>query len=121
MIIEGTVVHGKKLGRTLGFPTANLHPENRQGDGPDGVYAGWLWVEGECRPCMVNIGHHPTLPGGGRSVEAHLFDFDGDLYGRRAVLETAEYIRGEVKFASPEDLRLQLEKDCISARKILGI
>lgn len=121
MRIEGKVVHGKQLGRTIGFPTANLHTERREGEGPNGVYAAWFCVDGRRLPCMVNIGHHPTLPEGGESVEAHIFDFSEDIYGRDAVLETVTYLRGEVKFPSAEALRTQLEKDRETCRALLKI
>ena len=109
--IEGSVARGRQLGRTLGFPTANLRPERVEGEGPDGVYAGWFLLDGARLPCMLNIGSHPTLPGGGRSFEAHIFHYDGDLYGRHAAVETVEYIRPEIRFPSPEALAAQLEKD----------
>lgn len=120
MIIEGRVVQGKQLGRTIGFPTANIEAECRLGDGPDGVYAAWIDVEGVRCGAMVNIGHHPTLPEGGRTVEAHIFDFCGDVYGMQVRLETVAYLRPERKFGSVDELRNQLEKDKITARTILG-
>lgn len=120
MIIEGIVVYGRQLGRTLGFPTANIAPERIEGSGPDGVYAAWFDCEGVRRACMLNIGTHPTLPGGGKSVEAHVFDFSGKLYGLSARVETVAYLRGEQKFASPEALREQLALDAGRAREILS-
>lgn len=119
MKIEGIVVHGKHLGRTIGFPTANLRADKREGEGPNGVYAAWFHVDGCRLPCMVNIGHHPTLPGGGETVEAHIFDFSGDIYGKEAILETVAFLRSEEKFPSPEALRLQLEKDRETSRSLL--
>ena len=111
MIIEGKVVKGKQLGRTIGFPTANIDAERREGEGPDGVYAALIDVDGARYGCMVNIGHHPTLPEGGKTVEAHIFDFEGDAYGKNVRLETVGFIRPEQKFASVEALKAQLEKD----------
>lgn len=120
MRIEGAVVHGRGLGHALGFPTANIAPEQIAGDGPDGVYAGWFIAESGIKlPCMLNIGQHPTLPGGGRSFEAHILDFDGDLYGKRAAVETTAYLRGEQRFPSPEALREQLTRDRQRCREIL--
>ena len=119
MKIEGIVVRGRQLGRTLGFPTANLQPERIEGDGPDGVYAAWFELDGARIPCMLNIGSHPTLPGGGRSVEAHLFRFSGDLYGRRAAVETVAYLPGESRFPSPEALRAQLVRDAALSLSLL--
>ena len=119
MRIEGAIVRGRRLGHALGFPTANLRPERVEGEGPDGVYAAWFELDGERLPCMLNIGSHPTLPGGGRSFEAHIFADVGELYGRRAAVETVEYLRGEVRFPSPEALRAQLEADRARSLEIL--
>ena len=121
MRIEGIIVHGRRLGHTLGFPTANLRPERVSGEGPDGVYAAWFELDGERLPCMLNIGSHPTLPGGGQRFEAHIFHFDGDLYGRRAAVETVAYLRGETKFSSPEALTRQLEFDRGRCLQLLNI
>jgi len=119
--IEGIVVHGRALGRTIGFPTANVQAEKRDGDGADGVYAAWFSTGEKHMPCMVNIGHHPTLPGGGRSVEAHIFDCSDDLYGLRVSVETVEFLRGEIEFPSAEALRRQLELDKQRALEILNM
>ena len=119
MKIEGRVVRGRQLGRTLGFPTANVQPEHIEGAGPDGVYAAWFFLNELRLPCMLNIGSHPTLPGGGRSVEAHIFGYDGDLYGCRVRVETVAFLRGEVKFSSPEALREQLTRDAARSLALL--
>ena len=120
MRIEGTIVHGKHIGRTLGFPTANLQPDEPV-QNLNGVYAAWFYTEGKTLPCMVNIGRHPTLPEGGKTIEAHIFDYSGDLYGRRAEIERVAHLRGEVRFPSPQALRDQLETDARQARAILNI
>ena len=109
--IEGIVVQGKQLGRTIGFPTANIRPEKWEGSGPNGVYAAWCTVDGQRHPGMLNIGRHPTVPDGAPTVEINLFDFHDDIYGMRIAVETVEYLRGEVKFPSVEALRMQLERD----------
>ena len=118
MKIRGRIVHGKHIGRTLGFPTANLLPEDSI-RGVYGVYAAWFYVDGQKLPCMVNIGRHPTLPEGDKTVEAHIFHFRGDLYGKQAEIETVALLRGEVKFPSPQALRDQLDKDARQALDIL--
>ena len=118
MTIRGRIVKGKQLGRTIGFPTANILPE-RAPDISNGVYAAWLSVDGERHPCMVNIGHHPTLPEGAPTIEAHIFRFDGDIYGRAVELEIAAFLRSEVKFPSVEALRAQLERDKAASLEIL--
>lgn len=120
MKIEGIVVHGKHIGRTIGFPTANVEIKNQEGSGPDGVYAAFLEVD-DCRlPSMVNIGHHPTLPGGGKTVEAHILDYSADIYGKNVTIDTVSYIRPEQEFTSVEALRLQLEQDKMTAGKLLA-
>ena len=119
MKIEGKIVHGKHLGRTIDFPTANLLPDKEYKSEKNGVYAAWFYADGRKLGCMVNIGHHPTLPEGGETVEAHIFDFSEDIYGKEATLETVAFLRSEVKFPSAEDLRLQLEKDKITSRALL--
>ena len=110
-IIEGVVVKGKQLGRTIGFPTANIRPDRWEGEGPNGVYAAWCTVDGARHPGMLNIGLHPTVPEGAPTVEINLFDFHDDVYGMRAEVETVAYLRGEVRFGSVEELRAQLERD----------
>ena len=110
-MIEGVVVQGKQLGRTIGFPTANIRPERWEGEGPNGVYAAWCTVDGARHPGMLNIGLHPTVPEGAPTVEINLFGFHDDIYGMRAVVETVAYLRGEVRFNSVEELRSQLERD----------
>jgi riboflavin kinase/FMN adenylyltransferase len=114
--MSGTVVHGKK--RRIGFPTANLShikdlvPHNGvyavQADTPYGTYGG-----------VVNIGFNPTFDGKKRTIEAHLFDFDDDLYGRDITLRFVRKIRLEKKFGSVEELRKQIARDTEKARQIL--
>ena len=119
-IIEGIVVKGKQLGRTIGFPTANIRPESWEGHGPNGVYAAWCSVDGARHPGMLNIGLHPTVPEGAPTVEINLFNFHDDIYGMRAVVETVAYLRGEVRFNSVEELRAQLERDRKCSMEILN-
>lgn len=119
MIIEGKVVKGKQLGRTIGFPTANIEIKYQMGSGPDGVYAALIEIDGQKRFSMVNIGHHPTLPEGGKTVEAHILGYSGDAYGKQVCLETIEYIRPEKKFGSVDELKEQLKKDEKTCEEIL--
>ena len=118
-LIEGIVVQGKQLGRTIGFPTANIRPESWEGHGPNGVYAAWCSVDGARHPGMLNIGLHPTVPEGAPTVEINLFGFHDDIYGKRATVETVAYLRGEVRFNSVEELRAQLERDRKCSMEIL--
>lgn len=118
--LTGKIVSGKQLGRTIGFPTANLladlPPETR-----NGVYAAWFYLEGKRLPCMVNIGHHPTVPDGAPTIEAHIFHFRDDIYGMEATLETVAFLRDEIKFSSVDALRAQLEADKARSLEILNI
>jgi riboflavin kinase / FMN adenylyltransferase len=98
--VEGIVVRGDGRGRELGFPTANLEVPAGLLVPPDGVYAGWT----HDRRAAVSIGTNPHFDGVERRVEAHLLDFDGDLYGRRLVVELWVPIREQRRFASLEDL-----------------
>lgn len=115
--LTGRVVYGKQLGRTLGFPTANMAVENMQAC-PPGVYAGLCSVEGKEYRVMINIGRHPTAPEGAPTVEAHLIDYAGDLYGQVIAVRLVKYLRGEVKFASLDALREQLCRDLCAVRSL---
>jgi riboflavin kinase/FMN adenylyltransferase len=98
--VEGIVVRGDGRGRDLGFPTANLDVPEELLVPPDGVYAGWT----RDRPAAVSIGTNPHFDGVERRVEAHLLDFDGDLYGERLVVEVWSPIREQRRFDSLEEL-----------------
>ena len=114
MIITGTVEHGRQLGRRLGFPTANLRPDEPAPALPaNGVYAATFWLEGEDRayPCMLNQGVHPTVPGGMPTIEAHLLGYSGDLYGRGMRVEYLRFLRPEKRFDGLEQLKAQLARD----------
>lgn len=113
----GTVVHGKKLGRTIGFPTANLEIEENYKLIPAyGVYAVECMVENQNVNGMLNIGIKPTFEGESASIEVHLFDFEGDLYDKKIKVALRKHIREEQKFSSVDDLKSQLKKDELFAR-----
>jgi riboflavin kinase/FMN adenylyltransferase len=119
--LTGSVVVGQQRGRTLGFPTANLAPEPVL-QPADGVYAVVARVLGESAPVMkgvANIGVRPTVTAG-RSVEVHLFDFAGDLYGKSLRVGFLSRIRDEKKFSSLEALRAQIGLDCEAARSTVA-
>ena len=113
-IIEGTVVRGKRLGRTLGYPTANIRPLAVEGEWlKNGVYACAMWIEGDdlAWPGMLNQGLHPTAPEGEPTVEVHLIGFSGDIYDRRVRVEYLRFLRPERRFDSLEGLSVQLALD----------
>lgn len=109
-VIRGVVEHGRRLGRELGFPTANLHV-GAQVDAPDGVYASLATVDGVSYRSMSNLGCNPSVGGDERRLETHLFGFEGSLYGREMQVELLVKIRDERTFATVEELRAQIERD----------
>ena len=120
--ICGRVAHGHKRGRTIGFPTMNV-PLLRRSTPLRGVFAVEVHgLDARTLPGVANMGNRPTLEGDDRFLlEVHLFDFDGDLYGRLVEVDFIERIRDEHKFASFDALRAQIQRDVVQARAILGI
>ena len=117
--VSGKVIEGKRLGRTLGFPTANLATGDAQLP-PDGVWAVRAILDGgRCVPGVANLGLRPTVDGSSRSLEVHLFDFSGDLYGSALEIGFAEYLRAEAKFSSIDALKTQIQADACRARRVL--
>ncbi|MCQ2084244.1 MAG: bifunctional riboflavin kinase/FAD synthetase [Bacteroidaceae bacterium] len=115
--ISGQVIHGLQNGRKMGFPTANLGPYCEFMQIPaDGVYSVLATVEGETHPAMLNIGYRPTFQGKARTIEAHILDFDRDIYFKELTLEFVDFIRPERRFQSPQELAAQLESDRNSVR-----
>lgn len=117
--LSGVVVIGGERGRLLGFPTANMTPEPSRALPPDGVYVTWAGVDNELYPAVTNIGIRPTFGGGERTIEAHILDFNGDLYGGKVALQFVERVRGEIHFATPEELQRQIDRDVERARALL--
>jgi len=117
---RGRVVTGDRRGRTLGFPTANLHLKPGLLIPPDGVYAISADVDGVACDGVLNVGVRPTFGGRRRTIEAHLLDFDGDLYRRWLVVRVVERLRGEATFAGPEALRAAIADDIARARRVLA-
>lgn len=120
--LSGTVVNGNRLGRTIGFPTANLMPLPGLTIPANGVYAALVVLpDGSRHKAVVNIGTRPTVRrGDGRTVEAHIIGFDGDLYGHPLTIIFRKRLRDEMKFKSIESLRQQIEKDRDTAKKFLA-
>jgi riboflavin kinase/FMN adenylyltransferase len=114
--LRGRVVAGEHRGRTLGFPTANLHLPPDVMLPADGVYAVRAVVGEQRVAAVLNVGVRPTFGELRRTVEAHLLDWSGDLYGRWMCLELVERLRGEQKFAGPDALIAAINADIVAAR-----
>jgi riboflavin kinase/FMN adenylyltransferase len=120
--VLGGVMRGQGRGRTLGFPTANLSVSPEQLLPASGVYAGMTrLLDGRLLPSVINLGVRPTVQVDGlMTVEAHILDFEGDLYDQQLSLEFWRYLRAETKFPSIEALKTQIGSDCRVARDFLA-
>ena len=118
--VSGVVTHGRKLGRTLGYPTANLalDPSCRL---RRGVYAVRARVDGVWRAGVANFGSRPMFDDGPPLLEAHLFDFSGDLYGREMAVEMIAFLRDEAKFDTIDALVAQMDADSRAARAAFAV
>ena len=111
-IIGGEVIKGDQIGRSIGFPTANLDINFQHKLIPaDAVYAGYVRLNGEHHKAMANIGRRPTVGSNRRSVEIHLLDFEGDLYGQRLHFAVGHRLRDVMNFNSLDALKTQLALD----------
>ena len=117
--LTGTVVAGQQRGRSIGFPTANLQVWAEQMIPQSGVYAGWAVLAGQRVKAVTNIGSRPTFDGAEVSIEAHLLDFERDIYGQELELSFETRLRAEKKFASVEQLSAQIRADAAAARTYL--
>lgn len=119
--LEGKVVKGKQLGRTIGYPTANIEVENSFKLIPqDGVYAVWVWYNKARFGGMLNIGNNPTVEGKGRSIEVNIFDFEKEIYTEMLKIEFVSKLRNEEKFNGLDALKAQLHLDKQNALAILN-
>ena len=119
--VQGFVEHGQKLGRELGFPTANIARSFDQVMPRDGVYASQFFVDGQDYKCALAIGTRPAVGGSDRTIEAHLLDYPGhSLYGQHVRLRLESYLRPEANFSSIEALKEQMSKDVESVRAALA-
>ena len=119
-ILSGEVREGRKLGRTLGIPTANLWIPEGVMVPRHGVYACRATVEGISYPAVTNIGSRPTVGGHRITVEPWLLDFSGDLYGKELTLQFHTFLRPERKFESLEELRQEIQKNAAQTREFFG-
>lgn len=117
--LSGTVIHGNKMGRILGFPTANILLKNNLKLLPaDGVYAVEIRYRMQWMKGMMNIGFKPTFGDNERTIEVNIFDFDKNIYGESIAIRFIERIRGEISFDTKEALKAQLLEDKTKAQKI---
>ncbi|CAN1576161.1 RibF FAD synthase [Spirosomataceae bacterium] len=118
---SGPVVKGRQLGRTIGFPTANIQVQKKYKLIPkNGVYATQVFLRNKQYRGIMNIGNRPTVEGLGRTQEVHIFEFSDDIYGETIKVEILEFIREETKFDNIGDLIKQIELDCQSAKSIFS-
>lgn len=119
--VQGEVLHGRRIGRTLGMPTTNLVPSTRKLLPPNGVYVSRTLLDGKAYPGITNIGYKPTVGEHFKGVETHLFDFDEDLYGKDIEVELLHYKRPEQKFDSLDALKGQVREDIAFGRRFFGL
>ncbi len=119
VVVEGVVIGGNRLGRKLGFPTANIAIDDDLAV-ENGVYCSKVFVEDEEYVAMTNVGVRPSVDGSRRLLETHLFDFDGLLYGLTLRVELYDKIRDEKKFSSVEELREQIAKDFNKIKELMA-
>jgi riboflavin kinase/FMN adenylyltransferase len=118
--LVGTVVRGDQRGRRVGFPTANITVPSDLVVPPNGVYACFVWLDGQKFPAVTNIGLRPTFGGVSRTVEAYVLNFNKDLYGRELTMDIVDYLRPEVHFDSLDTLAAQIRVDVERASSLLA-
>ena len=114
--IDGEIVMGNKLGRTLGFPTCNTVVDETMITPPNGVYVTTCSIEGVKYASVTNVGNKPTIGKYEKNIETHIFDFDEDVYGKQIRVDFIKHTRPERKFNGIEELKKQIQSDCIEAR-----
>lgn len=118
----GTVVRGKEIGRTLGFPTTNLTLDEDMVSPANGVYITYCYYEGQRYASITNVGTKPTVgDSNARSIETHIFNFDQDIYNEHIKVEFLTRLRPEMKFDTVEELRSKIKDDCLTAADYHGI
>lgn len=116
--VQSEVIHGRQLGRTLGIPTINMELPAEKLLPPKGVYVTRLMIDGNFCTGVTNVGQKPTVNNTNKvSVETHILDYEGDLYGHTLCVSFLAYLRPEQKFASVEELKAQMERDIAAARR----
>ena len=117
--LHGEVVRGDARGRTIGFATANIDVWSEQFLPKKGVYAGWAHLGDETFMAVANIGNRPTFSGKMVTVEAHLLEFDRDIYGHDLIFDVVAFLRPEMKFTGVDELAAQIRQDVIAGRDLL--
>ncbi len=117
--LEGMVVRGDGRGRTIGFPTANIDVSDEKMLPAKGVYAGWVHLNGETFMAVANVGNRPTFDGKIVTVEAHLLDFDRDIYDRHLQFDIVARLRAEMRFNGVDELIAQIKRDVVQGRALL--
>lgn len=117
--VEGEVVHGEHRGKQIGFATANLQYTDEVMPA-EGVYAAYVILDGERRESVLNFGRKPTFQGTTVSLEAHIFDFDQDIYGKHLQVQFVDRLRAEKTFASADELITQINHDAKRAREVFA-
>jgi len=113
--LSGTIVENRRIGRRIGFPTANIEAQPNRVIPKDGVYATYACVDGAYYRAVTNIGTNPTVHGDRLTVETHLIGLDADLYGKRLTVAFRRYLRGELAFSSLDALKEQIRLDIAEA------
>ena len=116
--ISGKVVEGYRRGTGMGFPTANIQSEKVIPK--RGVYVIFALIEGTRYEGVLNIGYNPTFGNNDLTVEGHLFNFQGDIYGKKVTIFFVERLRDEMKFSGPEELTVQIQRDIARGKEILA-
>lgn len=119
--ITGTVENGKKVGRNLGFPTANVSIPKHKALPAFGIYIARVKTKDGMFPAVVSLGKHPTLPEGGITLEAHLLNCSLDLYGQKICVKFLKRLREEIKFAGVQSLKAQIERDVQATRAYFNL
>ena len=114
--IGGEVIVGNKLGRTIGFPTMNLVIDETMITPPNVVYITYCTVDGVRYPAVTNVGNKPTIGEYAKNIETHIFNYDEDTYGKHINVEFVKWTRPEQKFAGIDELKNQIQSDCIQAK-----
>ena len=119
--IDGEVVVGNRLGRSIGFPTSNIMIDESMVTPPNGVYITYCIYNGVKYPSVTNVGIKPTVGTFKKNMETHIFNFDKELYGKMIKIEFIKKTRDEVKFAGIDELSAQIAKDCLEAKTYHGL